>query len=1048
MRFVLSYMVLVLLFCAQPAFAQETLRVRAGEHKDYSRLVFDWNKRVSYDVDKQDNKLVITFKENASVTAPARQSKTSNIDNFKILSESPLKVSVSIPKGARTRDFYAGDRVVIDVYSTTAGKRKVAQDPETPKPPLAKKAEKKAEPAAPPVKPQTKSEENPEEKPDEKQAQTPAAPKKEKKDMTTVGRPQTGHAAAGDPDKNGKAVPVEAVEAEAIGTPGEEKLKSTGGNKAFARPNLITVSSTRSQGLAVFELNNEVWIVNDQTDLKLTPQVSGPDSEKLLPVQTVEITGGKAFKTDMLEGYKVRGQGGGLLWRVILSPENQPHEEHKPVEPVREGVYENESRSGKILWPFDEMGKILEIQDPVSGANLKVVTVKNSKLFAGPVLDFIDFTVLHSPVGLTVLPKVDDLEVRATAEGVEISRPGGLAILSAENIMEIKSGQEKQKRRDAHAEQDTEQEERRIYDFKSWQMGGVDALGENGVILLGGLHDLTEGSRVESFVTLAKMHVANAQGAEALGFLRMAQGEVPELLHNPEFLALRGAAKSLDWKSEPAFVDLSSEALKPFQEIGYWRAVILADLGDWAQARDVLPKSLATLYDYPELVFNRLALVVAEILLRDGNVDKAEELLGEVEQNKDSLFKPQAAALAYLKGEAARQRGKTEQTKKLWKPLTTGEDDLYRAKAGLALTRLRVDLGELEPIKAIDNLERLRYAWRGDQLEAQINYWLGRTYFEAHNYVKGLNIMREAAGFAAGTHFGQQIAAEMTDVFTELFLGDELKNVPPPDAAALYEQFSELVPIGEKGDKVVEMLADHLMKVDLLDRAASLLDHQLKHRLTGAEAQRVAVQLAAIYLLDNQPKKSMKALSRATTELQKLPEEMQTRERFLEISLLRARALSKNKRADQALALLNELPRSADVNNLRADIAWEAGYWDDAAEALQDVILDRDFSLTRPLEQPDAELILHRAVALNLAGDRVGLANMREKIHRCYGADQQISRFRGHHTPTPERSAGRPRNPQGHRLRSGFVQGFHGNLPYPANTVSVNGHSQSKERLD
>ncbi|MCD8519811.1 MAG: hypothetical protein LRY57_00560, partial [Alphaproteobacteria bacterium] len=71
--------------------------------------------------------------------------------------------------------------------------------------------------------------------------------------------------------------------------------------------------------------------------------------------------------------------------------------------------------------------------------------------------------------------------------------------------------------------------------------------------------------------------------------------------------------------------------------------------------------------------------------------------------------------------------------------------------------------------------------------------------------------------------------------------------------------------------------------------------------------------------------------------------------------------------------------QGADVNRLRADIAWQAGYWDDASYALQDVINDEDIKLTRPLTDPQADIILQRALALNLSGDRIGLANMREQ---------------------------------------------------------------------
>ncbi len=48
----LNYSVLILLFLVQTAFAQESVRVRTGEHDEYSRLVFDGKKRIQYSVEK------------------------------------------------------------------------------------------------------------------------------------------------------------------------------------------------------------------------------------------------------------------------------------------------------------------------------------------------------------------------------------------------------------------------------------------------------------------------------------------------------------------------------------------------------------------------------------------------------------------------------------------------------------------------------------------------------------------------------------------------------------------------------------------------------------------------------------------------------------------------------------------------------------------------------------------------------------------------------------------------------------------------------------
>lgn len=965
-RFVL-YSVLALYIAAQPAFAQDQVRVRTGEHDEYSRLVFDWDAEVEYDLDESKAGLLqIKFKDAAKVSERPTKALR-NISNFTVVSESPLAVSINVPEDSRSRTFFAGTRLVVDVYNSPSAK--------APSTAAAPKVKPKPEPAPEPVKQAAAPEPapEPEAKPEPVKEAPPKpapAPEQVAEEVATPNPP---------PSDDLDAVEVEPAKTVARdGAPPEEELNAPAEEKPvqkitkkLIRPNIIALSSTQSFGLAAFEMNNEIWMVNDQATLTLRPNISGPDVQQILPVQTMDVEGGKAFRVNAPPGSYVSGEGGGLIWRVVVTPEE--HGDDKSIKPVREGVEKGQVRSGRVIWPFEHPRKVLDVLDPVSGVTMKVVTVESTKEFAGKAQDFVDFKTLPSPIGLVIVPKVDDLSVRITDDGVEVSRLGGLAITAEDDARAARS------RAQVNQKSASGNDAPKIFDFKNWEMGGLDALGENRNVILTSLNDLPEGKKLEDIITLAKMHLANGLAPEALGFLGLARDLLPEIAENPQFRALNAAAKAMVTKSEAAFIDLSQSDLKPYGDVDYWRAFALADLGDWQQAQEVIPKDLSPLRDYPPYLYNRLAIVLAEVALRAGDVASAEVLFDRFEEQKDTLLEPQAAAYDYLKGEAARQRGHTDDTKELWGKLVVGKDDLYRAKAGLALTRLQTEAEEISFEQAIDNLERLRYAWRGDDVEAQINYWLGRTYFDAGQYAKGLNILRDAATYASETPLGPRITAEMSDLFSGLFLTDRLEQVSPLDATALYEQFTELVPQGERGDQVVEMLAERLVQADLLGRAIKLLQHQVDHRLNGSEGHRVAVRLAAIQLLDNKPKDAIETLKKATSFLQGLPEEAQTPARYLELSLLRARALSRQGRPDQALALLNDLERSPDVNRLKADIAWNAGYWDDAGEALGDVVLDRNISFTRPLEDFDVALILQRAVALSLAGDRVALANMREK---------------------------------------------------------------------
>lgn len=917
-------------FALLPALAHaRDVRVRTGQHDEYSRLVFDWTQNVGYTLERAQGTLTIAFDQAAQLDSTALQANpVPNISGLSVLSADPLKISVKIPEESRVRDLRAGTKVVVDVYNPPGG--------------------------APVQKPSAVSENK----------SAPSKQTQQAKEQPTPSPQET-------PQDEEQAAPETASAQGPQGEPQEEPKKVH--LQMHEEPSLITVSSTENFGMAAFTLAGRLWIVNDKSDLLVEPQLSGPKAGEFRPFKEMRGETGVAYVTNAPKE-KLTGQGGGVLWRLQVGDEHKASED--PATPVRADVNRDDVRSGKLMWPLKGAKSVLKFNDPLTGRSVVAVTVDSADEFAGPPREFVDFEVLSSPVGLAIAPKVSDLQVQIVRGGVEISKPGGLTMVDEGLIDSMTAPKRVDEQGQEMAQRPTGP---RIFDFKGWQLGGLATTGENKRIILSGLNNQSETARAEDILTLAKMYVANAMGPEALGALDYALMGRPGLVDGPEFTALYGVASALSHHNEEAFSALSKPVLEPFDEINFWRAYVLADEGDWQQAAAIMPPQLDILYDYPVLLQNRLIPVLAEILLRAGDLKHADVLLAIAEKNKESMLPPQQAALEYLIGESYRQRGEIDETVKKWEPLTTGPDDLYRAKAGLALTRLEVDNDKMNEKEAIDNLERLRYAWRGDELEVQIYYWLGKTYFDNGEYLKGLSLMRDAVSYDTGTALGQRVAAEMADLFSELFLSNDIDQVNPLDAVSIYDEFKELVPLDERGNQIIERLAESLAKADLLGRAGDLLKYQLDHRLEGADIYRIGLRVAAIRLLDNQPDKAIEALNIAAAQLEKLPDEMKTKKRYQAITMLRARALSRKGRPDQALALLNDLDRDADMNRLRADIAWTAGYWDDAAEALGDVIIDQKISMTRPLDDENTALLLQRAIALNLAGDRIALANMREK---------------------------------------------------------------------
>lgn len=973
------------------SFAQDNVPVRTSSRDAYSRVVFDWNEKSKYTLDESEKgAAIITFSRPGHLdTSEMHLGDLANIFSLEELSEDPLKVRIKLYEQSKTRIFNTAERVFFDVYNPPAGT------------PLVDKKEEQHQETAAPAPQELDSASKPEVK--ESRATQPQTTQPKQTEQTA--QSDTAQSDLGTKDKMPAEPPAYVLVPEvmspqksenAIKTkqPEEEHVDAQKLADAVQQnEHVFSVTSTSSVDLAIFKNFGQLWFVVDQEGYSIKPILSSPDPQIFNAIDRLKLPRGNAFKTNFPDGMTAKAQGGNLAWRLILS-ESGKIRENKYINPKRTVSPDSENRGGHIIWPLTGIGQVLNMKDPVTGQKLYIVTVNDSSQAAGEARSFIDFDVLTSYVGLVIRPKVDDLIVSKTPEGIEISRPHGLALMKAPDVsilkqfkdkpfFDPKKMQEGQKGKQGNNEKQSGLEKLvpkpGLFNFKEWKTGDINVLNDNENAILSTLHDQDDTHVTESLIKLAKMYLSYGMGPEALGFLDFARQKLPQLEKSSEFIAMRGVARALTNKSEVALSDLLNKNLGDFDDIKFWKSYVLADLGDWQQAAKVLPKDYGVLYGYPEHIRNKLALVLAEVNLREGRVNDADLLLAMVEEHPELLDNSMSAALDYLRGESYRQKGNVEKALSLWEGLENNKDDLYRTKAKLALTVLLKDLNKINAKQAIDRLEHLRYAWRGDQLEAQINYWLGKYYFDIKDYAKGLNIMREAASIAGDTKLGRRVASDMRDEFSELFLSDELDKISAIDAAAIYEGFTELTPAGDQGDKLVQRLAEKLADADLLERAEKLLRQQVAHRLSGEDKIRVALRLASIELLDKQPDNALSSLKQAEDELKNVPQNEMSKARTQELMLLKARAYAEKGNAQRGLAILDSLSPDDDVYKLTADIAWQQGYWDDAAAALDNVLQDENISASRPLTDKQTEIIMKRAIALNLANDRVALANMRKK---------------------------------------------------------------------
>lgn len=978
MRCVTILIVSMLALCVfvTDLYAQSTdeIDVRSSRQDGYSRLVFDWPDTTGYKTARDNNnQLRIVFDKKAGADlSKILENPPANILGIKNAADNNnLSVIVTVPPQSRIRDFSIGGRIIFDVYDPPGGPVNVAKsDVQTPQAKQSGSNQGEESRTKPPPKPS----------------------EKEPQDLRTAEKPQTRQnetyraddAQALKPESvdvdvlKGNALRDQAMLQENLPTPPDSY--SVEGNHA------ITLTSTRALYLSAFRRGNDLWIIHNQPDNSVPPKITGPEFDKFPDFEDEKIHPEvRAYRLKLPNNVRVYTEGGGLLWRINVV---QTPPEIQPVLPQTQFTG-GSKKEANLFWAMPSSHFTIDFIDPDIGDTLHVVGVGKASDFSGNERFYIDLETLPTAAGLVIRPKVDDLNIKLVNKGVLVTKDNGLAVSKSREIENVFAKREIIDQEET-VDDKGKQRIRRIYDFNRWIMGGPLNIRESENILLGAINQNDKIGKTENLLSLAKLYIANNRGPEALGYLNYAVDITRELEESPEFLALRGAAEALTGQFEAAFEDYASAELDKYEEIDMWRAATLAGLGDWDQAGNVLPDDTTLINSYPEPLRSEIALILAEIALRDGRQDQADDLLAIAKAVSDQLDKFKLAALEYLSGEAHRQRGENERAIALWTPLANSLDDLHRVKAGLSLTRLLYDTDRITAEEAIDRLEQLRYGWRGDTLETRIYQALGRFYLENKNYLKGLAILRRGTELSTTPALSQAITTDMSNAFERLFLTDEINKLSPLEAVSVYEEFQELTPAGKKGDKVVQMLAERLVEVGLLGRAAELMEYLINTRLSGEDAAQMAVRLASVQLLDDQPDDALQSLQKAREFLVIALKEDPALER--DITLLEARAHSDKGNARRAISLLSRIPdQDSAVLRLRADIAWQSGDWSEAARSLERLVARERLSIQQPLSERQASLILNWAVALNLAGDRRALTSLR---NRFSNAMQQTTRAR------------------------------------------------------
>ena len=595
----------------------------------------------------------------------------------------------------------------------------------------------------------------------------------------------------------------------------------------------------------------------------------------------------------------------------------------------------------------------IPLTDSAAGDNLIVVPGMTGRGLADA-RHYAEFAILPSAAGLVVEPYTDDLTATVSYGHVSIARPDGLAMTSAP-AMSADSPSGLMRLTDSPS----------FLDLANWKRTqDTSFLAAERRFRTNIAAQRSEDAN-HARLALARFYLGNEFAAEALGLINLIQTSDPSLEGDMQLQTMRAAADYMMGRYRDAHNDLGASAFDSDRHAALWRGLTEAALENWDGARKALALADPVIHRYAPDWQARARLAEANAALAASAVETADAAIDHLPRN---LPPELLGEVQFARARLYANEGRSRDAHAIFSDLIASGNEQIAAQSIFADTETGLADGSITRDQAIAALDRLRFRWRGDELELRTLRKLGALYFEKKHWREGLLILRVASLSFPNEELARQAQDDMRATFVNLFLKGNADAMAPIQALSLFYDFIDLTPIGPDGDEMIRRMSDRLVTVDLLGPAETLLNYQVTKRLDGIARAQVATQLAMIDLMDHKPRDALATLR--ATEMAGLPDDINHARMLLE-----ARSLAALKQWDQSLDLV-AVDESPDTRQLRADIYWESGNWPAAGQKAEDLVGER-WKDGAPLTADERRELMRAAIAYSLANDEASLDRLR-----------------------------------------------------------------------
>jgi hypothetical protein len=359
-----------------------------------------------------------------------------------------------------------------------------------------------------------------------------------------------------------------------------------------------------------------------------------------------------------------------------------------------------------------------------------------------------------------------------------------------------------------------------------------------------------KGITLQDQLEKAWVEISLARGTEALIQIDFIKKNYDGVEFHPFFLALEGMAYFLkkDFDKALEVWGLITET----EEIAILKMLARSEQNLMVPYATILKKAQGIFVDYPSFLRSVILESLLRLLAAFGDFTSVESIVSSPELlNTDLRLK---AVFDYFKAQALIKTENQERGIELLREMANAytrrhvpldikqEVDISLVFQGLENNSLSVESG-------IKLLSEARFRLRSGPVE----YRIVRKLIDLLETQKRYQEMLELANFLQA-NYPERALLERMDLKLKKFLLDffkqDLSKISPLKILSLYEQYRDLIPSNDEGDKLINTIADEFVSIDLLENAAHILTKWGVQKNLPDERNKTLLRVTDIFMSD------------------------------------------------------------------------------------------------------------------------------------------------------------------------------------------------------